>query len=112
MISLFCLVSFFSWVYLLFFNSKKYFSYNDFFWSNKIVFEKLYRKNKNKKVQKICIIIPARNEEENISETLNSIINQGLKKISILIIDDNSTDKTNLIASNLLKKKKNKSSNC
>ncbi len=106
MISLFCLVSFFSWVYLLFFNSKKYFSYNDFFWSNKIIFEKLYRKNKNKKVQKICIIIPARNEEENISETLNSIINQGLKKISILIIDDNSTDKTNLIASNLLKKKK------
>ena len=110
MTDFFCLVAFLTWVYLLFFNSRRYFSYNDFFWSNKIIFEKLYKKDNNKSLQKNCVIIPARNEEENISETLNSIINQGLKKISILIIDDNSTDKTNMVASNLLKKK-NKSSN-
>ena len=102
----FCLVSFFSWTYLLFFNSRKYFSYNEFFWSNMTVFEKFYEKNNNKNNQNICVIIPARNEEKIISETLNSIIQQGLNNIRILIINDNSTDKTHSVASNLLKKKK------
>ena len=106
MISLFSFIAFCLWIYFLFFNSRKYLSYNEFFWSNKIIFERLYEKNYNKNFQKICVIIPARNEEKNISETLNSVINQDLKNISILIIDDNSTDKTNLIATNLLTKKK------
>ena len=106
MISLFCLVAFFSWIYLLFFNSRKYFSYNEFFWSNKTMFEKFYKKNNIKNPQNICVIIPARNEEKNISETLGSIVKQGLNNISILIINDNSNDKTYFVASNLLKKKK------
>ena len=70
------------------------------------VFEKFYEKNNNNNNQKICVIIPARNEEKIISETLNSIIQQGLNNIRILIINDNSTDKTHSVASNLLKKKK------
>jgi len=106
MISLFCLIAFCSWMYLLFFNSRKYFSYNDFFWSNKTMFERSYKKNNHKNDQKICVVIPARNEEKNISGTLNSIVKQDLKNIRILIIDDNSTDKTHSIASNILKKKK------
>ncbi|MAZ46563.1 MAG: glycosyl transferase family 2 [Rickettsiales bacterium] len=108
MTSFFCLVSFFSWIYLLFFNSRKYFSYNEFFWSNRVVFERFNDNENNEKRdhQNICVIIPARNEEKSISQTLNSIVKQGLKNISILIIDDNSSDNTYYVASNLLKKKK------
>ena len=102
----FCLVAFFSWIYLLFFNSRKFFSYNELFWSNMTVFEKLYKKNNNQSNQKICVVIPARNEEKNLPKTLNSIVRQDLNNISILIIDDNSTDKTHTIASAFLKKKK------
>ena len=106
MISFFCLTAFFLWIYLILFNSRKYFSYNELFWSNKIIFERFYKKTNNTYPQKICVIIPARNEEKNISKTLGSIVDQSLKNIKILIVDDNSTDKTYLIASNLLKKKK------
>ena len=106
MIGFFCLVASFSWIYLLFFNSRKFFSYNELFWSNMTVFERLYKKNNNKSNQKICVVIPARNEEKNLPKTLNSIVRQDLNNISILIIDDNSTDKTHIIASTFLKKKK------
>ena len=106
MTDFFCLVAFFSWIYLLFFNSRKFFSYNELFWSNMTVFERLYKKNNNKSNQKICVVIPARNEEKNLPKTLNSIVRQDLNNISILIIDDNSTDKTHIIASTFLKKKK------
>ena len=106
MTDFFCLVAFFSWIYLLFFNSRKFFSYNELFWSNMTVFEKLYKKNNNQSNQKICVVIPARNEEKNLPETLNSIVRQDLNNISILIIDDNSSDKTHIVASKLLKKKK------
>ena len=106
MVSFFCLIAFCSWLYLLFFNSRKSFSYNDFFWSNETVFERSYKKNNIKNYKKICIVVPARNEEKNIVKTLNSIVRQDLNNISILIIDDNSNDKTYFVASNLLKKKK------
>ncbi len=45
---------------------------------------------------KISIIIPARNEEQNIEVCLNSIINQVYPKNSfeVLVVDDHSTDKT------------------
>ena len=106
MTGFFCLVAFFSWIYLLFFNSRKFFSYNELFWSNMTIFERFYKKNNNKNNQKICVVIPARNEEKNLPKTLNSIVRQNLNNISILIIDDNSSDKTHIVASNLLKKKK------
>jgi hopene-associated glycosyltransferase HpnB len=70
------------------------------------VFERSYKKNNIKNNKKICVVIPARNEEKNIVKTLNSIVKQDLNNISILIIDDNSNDKTYFVASNLLKKKK------
>ena len=106
MTGFFCLVAFFSWIYLLFFNSRKFFSYNELFWSNMTIFERFYKINNNKNNQKICIVIPARNEEKNLPKTINSIVRQDLNNISILIIDDNSSDKTHIVASNLLKKKK------
>ena len=106
MTGFFCLVAFFSWIYLLFFNSRKFFSYNELFWSNMTIFERFYKKNNNKNNQNICVVIPARNEEKNLPKTINSIVRQNLNNISILIIDDNSSDKTHIVASKLLKKKK------
>jgi len=40
------------------------------------------------------IVIPAYNEEKNIEQTLNSILKQTLLPKKIVIVDDNSTDKT------------------
>ncbi len=44
----------------------------------------------------ITVIIPARNEEQNIAQCLQSMINQDypLDKFSIIVIDDQSTDRT------------------
>lgn len=46
---------------------------------------------------KFGIIIPAHNEELFLEQTLNSLVNQSLKPYQIIVVDDNSTDKTALI---------------
>ena len=43
---------------------------------------------------KVSVIIPARNEEKNIGKCLDSLIVQDYTNYEILVIDDNSTDKT------------------
>jgi len=45
---------------------------------------------------KITVIVPARDEEDNILECLNSILNQSIDKdlFEIIVIDDHSTDRT------------------
>ena len=57
----------------------------------------------------VSIVIPAHNEEGNISELLDSLIklNGSLKNFEIIVVDDNSFDKTGLIAYNYSKKYKN-----
>ena len=49
---------------------------------------------------KISIIIPARNEEDNIESLLQSIVNQTYPKelFEVIVVDDNSTDNTAAIA--------------
>jgi chlorobactene glucosyltransferase len=42
----------------------------------------------------VSVLIPARNEEQNIERCLNSLRNQDYEKYEILVIDDNSTDNT------------------
>lgn len=44
--------------------------------------------------EKISILIPLRNEEENVEECVKSIYNQKLKNFEVICLDDNSTDKT------------------
>ena len=53
----------------------------------------------------ISILIPVRNEEENISECLESVLKLDYPKelFEIIIIDDHSTDKTNSIAEKFLR---------
>lgn len=43
---------------------------------------------------KYCIIIPARNEEKFIGQTLQSIVEQTYLPSELIVVDDNSTDKT------------------
>lgn len=43
---------------------------------------------------KVSILIPCRNEENNINECVESLVMQDYKNLEILLIDDNSTDNT------------------
>ncbi len=43
---------------------------------------------------KVAVIIPAHNEEEHIKFTLDSLLAQTHLPESIIVVDDNSTDKT------------------
>ena len=51
----------------------------------------------------ICVMIPARNEEKTILKTLNSIKNQSYKNLQVVVVDDNSSDKTKKIVNKFKK---------
>ena len=76
-----------------FFHGRKNFIKDKFFWTNSIIFEDRIVKSKFSN-KKICVIIPARNEEKYIEETLLSIKNQNISSLHTLVINDNSTDNT------------------
>lgn len=48
---------------------------------------------------KFAIIIPAHNEEDYLAKTLNSLVNQDLTPLQIIVVNDNSTDSTQKIIS-------------
>jgi chlorobactene glucosyltransferase len=52
----------------------------------------------------ISILIPARNEAENIARCLTSLMKQDYPNLEILVLDDNSTDGTSLIVGRLAQK--------
>ncbi len=60
-------------------------------------------------MENIClsVIIPAYNCALTISQTLDSILNQKCKELEIIIVNDGSTDNTELICKNYCKKYKN-----
>ncbi len=51
----------------------------------------------------ISVLIPARNEENNISNILNDLINQEYENIEIIVFDDNSEDNTANIVKEFIK---------
>lgn len=53
---------------------------------------------------KICIVIPAHNEELYLTKTVESLINQSLRPFELVLVNDNSSDKTGEIMSNYAKK--------
>ena len=56
---------------------------------------------------KISIIIPTFNSSETIQDTINSVILQNFKNYEIIIVDNNSKDKTiEIIKNNRLSKEK------
>jgi len=98
----------FSWVYLIFFHGRKNILEDNFFWTSNIIFENGVSDRNNTKIEEnICVIIPARNEESYILSTLKSIGDQKIKNLSIIVVDDRSRDKTNLLVSEFKKKNKN-----
>jgi chlorobactene glucosyltransferase len=52
----------------------------------------------------VSVLIPARNEENNIRRVLNSMIKQDYPNLEILVLDDNSTDGTSRIVEKIAKK--------
>ena len=102
------LLSMFSWVYLIFFHGRKNILEDNFFWTSNIIFENEVSESNNTKIEdNICVIIPARNEENYILSTLKSIGDQNINNLSIIVVDDRSTDKTNLLVSEFRRKNKN-----
>ena len=53
---------------------------------------------------KISVIVPVYNVEKYIEKCLNSLINQTLEEIEIIIVNDGSTDKTQQILEEFQKK--------
>ena len=94
------------WLYLTFCHGKRNILKNLNFWSNRIVFENVKFNSKNNNVHdKICVIIPARNEEKTIIKTLKSLKVQKINNLEVIVIDDNSTDNTSKIVNNFKKLK-------
>lgn len=56
----------------------------------------------------VSVIIPTKNEEENIKRCLVSVINQSYKNIEIIVVDNNSVDKTREMAKRYTQKVLNK----
>ena len=54
---------------------------------------------------KVSIIVPVYNTEKYLAQCLDSIINQSLKDIEILCVDDGSTDSSPEIFKRIRKKK-------
>ncbi len=52
----------------------------------------------------ISILIPARNEEDNIKRCINSLLKQDYNNLEILVLDDGSIDRTAEIVNKLIKK--------
>ncbi|MBN2175577.1 MAG: glycosyltransferase [Bacteroidales bacterium] len=68
---------------------------------------KYHESNNNTRVS---VIVPARNEENNITELLENLINQNYPSelCEIIIVDDNSTDQTVSLVNKLIKEKSNR----
>ena len=52
----------------------------------------------------VSVLIPARNEEENIQRCLTSILSQDYPNMEVLVLDDNSSDRTAEIVSGICEK--------
>ena len=90
MLVLISLLSFAAWVYLIGFHGR--------FWLSTPTLPTRTPSGKSK----IAIIVPARDEAENIRRSLGSLLAQDdLGELSILLVDDNSTDGTGEIAASL-----------
>ena len=85
------------WVYLLTCHGRVIFSQEPYFWSNTLIYEKIHKYHSNIKKnnkEKICILVPARNEEKTIKNTLSALLQQKNIIFELILIDDESNDMT------------------
>ena len=59
-----------------------------------LIFREVLRKSASGGSDLVSVLIPARNEENNIGNILNDLINQEYQNIEIIVFDDQSDDKT------------------
>ncbi|MBS4015624.1 MAG: glycosyltransferase [Candidatus Latescibacteria bacterium] len=62
--------------------------------SNAILMKRIEKFTKVPAKPNVSVLIPARNEEKSIRECVNSLINQNYQNLEVIVLDDNSTDKT------------------
>jgi len=63
-------------------------------------------KLKDKKKMKVSVIIPVYNSEKTLKQCLNSVLNQGYKDYEVIIVNNNSSDKTEEIIKDFREKSK------
>ena len=68
---------------------------------NSLFGPKLNKKIVPENYPKVSVLIPARNEEKNISNSLESMMEQDYPDMEIIVLDDSSTDSTSQIVSKL-----------
>jgi glycosyltransferase involved in cell wall biosynthesis len=68
-----------------------------------LVFSQPFPKDEKKDFPLVSVLIPARNEEKNIATLLDDIINQAYKNIEVIVLNDQSTDKTKEIVEQYIK---------
>ena len=71
-----------------------------------LLFYQSFSRKKNDNSPKVSVIIPARNEEENINALLSDIINQEYNNIEVIVFNDQSTDNTAQIVNEFIQKDK------
>lgn len=69
-----------------------------------LIFFPVLRRNDSKEKPLISILIPARNEEQNIGNLLNDLLEQDYPNFEIIIFNDESTDKTENIVNEYIKR--------
>ena len=65
-------------------------------------FRKISFENENPCFKKISVLIPARNEEENIADCVNSVLNQDYGNFELIVLNDKSSDNTGKILNALV----------
>jgi glycosyltransferase involved in cell wall biosynthesis len=71
---------------------------------NEVASQKLLNSPAQDNTQLIEVLIPARNEEKYIRESVERILHQDYQAIKVMVIDDNSSDKTPAILAELKEK--------
>jgi chlorobactene glucosyltransferase len=70
-------------------------------WNLYILRRKNYQKINDSELPFVSVLIPARNEEHNISQIVNSLLNQDYPSYELIVLNDNSDDKTGEILSSI-----------
>jgi len=70
-------------------------------WNLYILRRKNYSKIPNDKLPFVSVLIPARNEEHNISQIVNSLLVQDYPCYEVIVLNDNSDDKTGELLSEI-----------
>lgn len=76
-------------------------------WNLIVLRKKNYRQIPDSLLPSVSVLIPARNEERNLKALLTSLVNQNYPNYEVILIDDNSEDKTYEIAQSFANKHTN-----